>query len=64
MYGNNIVALNNLHCIHENTLKAQVSLMSLIYVRDISKKQSLEDKITQLAMKMINLQLNMKRLGF
>ncbi|WML37022.1 methyl-accepting chemotaxis protein [Clostridium sp. OS1-26] len=48
LYGNNMVSLNNLHSIHENTLKAQVSLMSLIYTRDISKKQSLEDKITQI----------------
>ena len=48
LYGNNMLSLNNLHSIHENTLKAQVSLMSLIYVRDISKKQSLEDKITQI----------------
>lgn len=47
LYENNMVSLNNLHSIHENTLKAQVSLVSLIYVRDISKKQSLEDKITQ-----------------
>ncbi|MTK13963.1 MAG: methyl-accepting chemotaxis protein [Clostridiaceae bacterium] len=48
LYGDNMVSLNNLHSIHENTIKAQVSLMSLIYIRDISNKQSLEDKITQI----------------
>lgn len=48
LYGNNMLSLNNLHSIHENTLKAQVSLMELIYVRDISQKQPLEDKITQI----------------
>ena len=63
LYGNNMVSLNNLHCIHENTLKAQVSLMSLIYVRDISKKQSLEDKIIQIGNENDKLRAEYEKVG-